>query len=1282
MNQCHTNYAFIAINKWLAMVAVLLLSSCGGSGTSNVENANRSTTIVNAGPDQQVSPGTLVQLSGSVMPALQSVLWSQVSGTSVILSAVATTTITFVAPISTQAQTLVFRLTSTDTNGIASSDTVSIMVLAAVVRADPQLSVSSKSITIALNSTALNTVATVSSGQITYVSANIQTVSIDSMTGVFTGLRAFTGSVLPQPVPPILISVIQAQTTMHAAAIATFTVTVQQPTTTVNAGTDQQVSPGSLVRLSGSVMPASQSVLWSQVSGTSVILSAVATTTITFVAPISTQAQTLVFRLTSTDTNGIASSDTVSIMVFAAVMRADPQLSVSSKSITIALNSTALNTVATASSGQITYASADSQTVSIDPITGVFTGLRAFSGSQPPIQITVSQAQTTMHAAAVATFTVTVQPPPTTLVVNAGPDQQVSPGSLVQLSGSVIPASQSVLWSQVSGTSVILSTLTTTTITFVAPISTQAQTLVFRLTSTDTNGIASSDTVSIMVLAAVVRADPQLSVSSKSITIALNSTAINTVATVSSGQITYVSADSQTVSIDPNTGVFTGLRTFTGSQPPIQITVSQAQTTMHTAAVATFTVTVQPLTTTSVVNAGTDQQVTPGSLVRLSGTVMPASQSVLWSQVSGSSITLSTVATTTVTFVAPISTQDQTLVFRLTSTDTNGIASSDTVSIMVLAIVGTDPQLSVSSKTITIAFGSSTINTVTTISSGQLTYISSNNQTVSIDSMTGLFTGLRAFTGSSVFTAVLPIQISVIQAQTTMHAAAVATFTVTVRHSTLSNTPDLARCALYTAPNYVPRQWHLNNSDDTDVNPLNISCNNGASVCNGQGVHVRVVDTPVQISHCDLINNSNGDHYNFINGSAGVEAILDGNPRDSHGTAVAGLIAASANSVGMNGVAPNATIGSYNLLSSKVSSSNANKIISMTRNIANVAISNNSWARALSSSAHYYALPASMEMALQSGLSQGRGGLGTIYLWAGGNSRGTRYGNDDGLASNRFIIAVGALMRDGKVTSYSTPGPNLWISAPGGNRVCSSSDTRMFTTDLEGLHGYNTIFTASSPNLSHTDYTACFAGTSAAAPVAAGVIALLLQHSPNLGWRDVREILARSAAYTDPTHSGWRTNMAGLAFNHDYGFGRIDAAGAIAMASTWQNITTPMQTLISTQTINLGIPDMSTAGITSQVVIQNSTITHIEQLEVIADTVHSYPGELTIILTHTSGTQSTSSTLQINLPRAGTNLPRKKLISNAFFMESANGTWTLNISDRASSGTGTIRGWTLNLYGR
>ena len=47
--------------------------------------------------------------------------------------------------------------------------------------------------------------------------------------------------------------------------------------------------------------------------------------------------------------------------------------------------------------------------------------------------------------------------------------------------------------------------------------------------------------------------------------------------------------------------------------------------------------------------------------------------------------------------------------------------------------------------------------------------------------------------------------------------------------------------------------------------------------------------------------------------------------------------------------------------------------------------------------------------------------------------------------------------------------------------------------------------------LADTDYTSRFNGTSAAAPIATGVVALMLEANPNLTWRDVQEILVRSA---------------------------------------------------------------------------------------------------------------------------------------------------------------------------
>ena len=71
------------------------------------------------------------------------------------------------------------------------------------------------------------------------------------------------------------------------------------------------------------------------------------------------------------------------------------------------------------------------------------------------------------------------------------------------------------------------------------------------------------------------------------------------------------------------------------------------------------------------------------------------------------------------------------------------------------------------------------------------------------------------------------------------------------------------------------------------------------------------------------------------------------------------------------------------------------------------------------------------------------------------------------------------------------------------------------------------------------------------APLVSGVIELLLESKPTLGWRDVQEILIRSARKVDDQSSGWPTNGAGYHFHHGYGAGMIDAAAAVTLAPSW-----------------------------------------------------------------------------------------------------------------------------------
>lgn len=192
-------------------------------------------------------------------------------------------------------------------------------------------------------------------------------------------------------------------------------------------------------------------------------------------------------------------------------------------------------------------------------------------------------------------------------------------------------------------------------------------------------------------------------------------------------------------------------------------------------------------------------------------------------------------------------------------------------------------------------------------------------------------------------------------------------------------------------------------------------------------------------------------------------------------------------------------------------------------------------------------------------VEQGRDGKGTIIVHSPGTE--ALNANGDGLSASRFTITSVAFAANGTHDSASPFGANILVSAPLGS----------VTTDLRGAGGMNKQGVIQG-DLSDTDFTANFAayGTAASIPMVAGVTALMLEANPDLGWRDVKNILAASArepfeAYIDHqstgSRDGWQDmggvhwNGGGALFSTSFGFGRLDAYGAVRMAEIWTTMT-------------------------------------------------------------------------------------------------------------------------------
>jgi len=521
----------------------------------------------------------------------------------------------------------------------------------------------------------------------------------------------------------------------------------------------------------------------------------------------------------------------------------------------------------------------------------------------------------------------------------------------------------------------------------------------------------------------------------------------------------------------------------------------------------------------------------------------------------------------------------------------------------------------------------------------------------------------------------------------------------------------------------------------------------------GKDIKVGVSDTGLDIDHPDLFVNV----LNPLNKDYKTSAPYFGDPGvatgGDHGTSVAGIIAAVGwNGIGSRGVAPEAKLVGLNYLGTGVTQSTAVQLdqASGDLDVYNYSYGSSFWPTAQNADSTYIDQ-------LKYGLSTQRGGKGSVYVKSAGNSfqecdfsngsfflglmcfsHNSNLGSEDELPWN---IVVGATNALGVKSSYSSEGANLWVSAPGGE--FGKTNPAIMTTDTAGcldgyarygLTGFN--FQIGGDGNTDCNYTQSFNGTSSAAPMVSGLVALLMEANANLTWRDIKHILAATAEKIDAASSdtvvvedfdfdngpyasvdnddmightyslGWIKNAAGYNFHNHYGFGQIDADAAVTMAKSYTSFLTGMPSetdpafSLSTSTVNTAIPDSSPTGLSNSInVTQAYTV---EAVQIKLNITHPRPGDLGIELTSPSGTKSIilniNNSLLIGLDGATPDWVDDHsgaiFLSNAFYGESSSGNWTLKVIDglgsdsgnsdldSAPAHTGTLVDWSINIIGR
>ncbi len=474
----------------------------------------------------------------------------------------------------------------------------------------------------------------------------------------------------------------------------------------------------------------------------------------------------------------------------------------------------------------------------------------------------------------------------------------------------------------------------------------------------------------------------------------------------------------------------------------------------------------------------------------------------------------------------------------------------------------------------------------------------------------------------------------------------------------------------------IGRQWHLKVSAQTgaltgtDINVESVWAYPAATGIRGNGVRIGIVDDGLQTGHPDLAPNV--DTVNDYDWNGG-----DGNPepsaanQDYHGTSCAGNAAARGNNtLGVSGSAPEATLVGMRLIATGSTDSTESQAMAYLPDL--IQIKSNSWGPA--DDGLTLEGPGSLTAAaLKSAAETGRGGRGTIFLWAGGNGlEESDNSNYDGYANSIYTIAVAALDSQSRQAYYSESGANIVVSAPSNGNAPALGIT---TTDLVGTTGYNSGST--SGELSDANYTQTFGGTSSATPTAAGVVALMLQANPALGWRDVQDVLIRSAKQVNPSDSDWATNGAGLKFNHKFGAGLIDAAAAVALAQSSPRLSAQQSAAVSSNTTS-SIPDNSTTGVTRTFTFTSSPVKRVEHVTVRLNVTGVPKGQLEVTLTSPSGMVSRLSEKGIDTTNFYTNWT---FMTVRNWGEDPAGTWTLRVADRTAGTTGTLTSATITVFG-
>ncbi|KAF8077756.1 peptidase S8/S53 domain-containing protein [Lyophyllum atratum] len=465
-----------------------------------------------------------------------------------------------------------------------------------------------------------------------------------------------------------------------------------------------------------------------------------------------------------------------------------------------------------------------------------------------------------------------------------------------------------------------------------------------------------------------------------------------------------------------------------------------------------------------------------------------------------------------------------------------------------------------------------------------------------------------------------------------------------------------------------PQQWHLVN-DDYPEHMMNVApvWEMGFT---GKGVISAVVDDGLDFTSDDLAPNFSPENSYDFNDHEALPYPKKWN--DRHGTRCAGQIAAAKNDVCGVGVAHESKIAGIRILSAPIS--DVDEAVALNYGYQNISVYSCSWGppdngKAMGSPSYL------IKKSVVNGINNGRGGKGSIFVFASGNGGGHEdQCNYDGYTNSIYSVTVSSLDYKGGHPFYSEACAANMISA-----YSSGGDRYIVTTDK----GKNECATNHG-------------GTSAAAPNAAGVFVLAVQARPDLTWRDIQYLCIETAKMVNPEDGDWETIATGRKYSYKHGFGALDAYKFVTAAQKWTLV--KPQAWFDSPTVQLeggkmdqakkftGGTHIGPGGVTSKLTITKEMLktNNFEALEHVNVQVwieHSRRGDVEVEIVSPKGIKSV-----LGRKRSGDDsnngFPGWVFMSIKHWGEDPTGNWTIKVSDQNSPGeSGKFLGWKMKFWG-